>query len=296
MHHTFYDCLRIPPEEHPILLTEMPLCPKANRERMTQIMFETFNTPAVFPCSSSLLSLYGSGRTTGLVVETGHTFSVTVPICKGYSLPHAILKQELSGSQLSDFLTNSLSDRQLYSSSCQRDRKMIRYVKETLSFVSHNYQHQISTPSAGKSIYRLPDGNQVSFGNELFLIPETLFQPSLSAAYDNICQPNGVGIHESVHLSINKCDSDIRKHLYNNVVLSGGNSLFPGFRERLEREISLLSPQTNQVKVIAPQERKLLAWIGGANLASLSVFTQMCTSKQEYDESGPCTSRRRIFY
>ena len=133
-HHTLYDTLRIPPEEHPILLTEMPLTPKANREKMTQIMFETFNTPAIYPCSSSLLSLYGSGRTTGVVLETGHTFSVTVPICKGYSLSHAILRQELSGSQLTDFLTKSLFDRQLYSSSSQRDIKMIRHIKETFFF------------------------------------------------------------------------------------------------------------------------------------------------------------------
>ena len=142
----------------------------------------------------------------------------------------------------------------------------------------------------------MPDGNHVSFDNELFLIPETLFQPSLSTAYGNPCQTNNVGIHESVHLSINKCDTDIRKHLYNNVVLSGGNSLFPGFRERLEREISLLSPQTNTVKVIAPRERRYLAWIGGANLVSLSIINTMWLSKQEYDESGPCVLRCKRYF
>src|SRR5712675_2877639 len=83
--------------------------------------------------------------------------------------------------------------------------------------------------------------------------------------------------------SIFKCDLDIRKDLYGNVVLSGGTTMFPGISDRMQKELTALAPSTMKIKIIAPPERKYSVWIGGSILASLSTFQAMWISKEEYD-------------
>jgi len=95
--------------------------------------------------------------------------------------------------------------------------------------------------------------------------------------------------------SLLKCDVDIHQDLLNNIVLGGGNTMFEGMAERIEKEIRTLNTTSMQVQVIAPPERRYSAWIGGSVLASLSTFPQMCISKAEYEEFGPILVRAKCF-
>jgi len=134
--------------------------------------------------------------------------------------------------------------------------------------------------------FELPDGRVITVNSERFRCTEALFKPKLLGMEAD-------GIHRTTYDTIMKCDVDIRKDLYANIVLSGGTTMYDGLSDRMSAEITKLAPPTMKVKIVAPPERKYSVWIGGSILASLSTFSQMWISKEEYDESGPSIVHRK---
>ncbi|WXG43048.1 MAG: actin family protein [Promethearchaeati archaeon SRVP18_Atabeyarchaeia-1] len=286
-HFTFYNDLRVNPSEHPILLTEPPLNPRKNREKMAEIMFETFNVPAMYVSMQAVLSLYASGRTTGLVVDSGDGVTHIVPIYEGFALTHAINRIDLGGRDITEYLRRLLRQRG-YSLVSSAEREIVRDIKEKLCYVALEPEKEMKLAEKVAEMqkeYVLPDGEKVVIGAERFLAPEVFFNPGVIGM-------EATPLDESIVDSIRKCDVDLRRELYANIVLSGGSTMFPGLKERLEKEIKELTPEEVDVKIIAPPERQYSVWMGGSILSSLKTFQKLWITNKEYKEQGSSVIHR----
>ena len=251
--------------------------------RLAEVMFETFNVPAMYIQIQAVLSLYAAGRTTGCVLDSGDGVSHTVPIFEGYTLPHAIMRMDLAGRDLTEAMQTMLTERglQLTSSS---EKEIARDIKEKLCYVALDFDKELKDSQNSSKLeksYEMPDGKVIQVNSERFRVPEILFNPSLAGR-----ELSANGVHDAVYQTISKCDVDLRRDLYNNVVLSGGTTFFDGMGERMQKELTALVPSSIKVRVIAAPERKYMVWIGGGMLAQLSSFQDCWITKEEYEESG----------
>ncbi len=271
----FYNKLDINTQETKVMLTEVPLNPKINREKMIECMFEKFNVPATFCAIQGVLSLYASGRITGTVLDIGDGVTHIIPIYHGYMIPGTVNRYDLAGRDITNYLCKLL-EAQGHKFTSSSDKEIVREIKEKMIFCSLDNRIE---PIMHKP-YMLPDGNVINLGDELWRSSEILFDAELN-------NKEIPGIHISVFDSIKKTQIDMRKDLLSNIVLSGGTTMIKNFDLRLEQELNFIKAEKmKKIKVICPNDRKYSVWLGGSILSSLSTFDNSWIRKHEYEEHG----------
>uniref|UniRef100_A0A7N9CSH1 Actin, cytoplasmic 1 n=1 Tax=Macaca fascicularis TaxID=9541 RepID=A0A7N9CSH1_MACFA len=265
-HHIGYSKLRVFLEEHPVLLTEGPLNPKANREKMAQIMFETFNTLDMYVAVQAiLLCLWAHYWHYHGFWRWSHTQCLSTR-----AVPSPRHPVSGPGWPEPDHLMKILTECD-YSFTSTAKREIVHDIKEKQCYVALDFEQEMPTATSSSSLeksYKLPNSQVITIGNMQFQYLEALFQPFFLGV--EFCS-----IREITFSSIIRCDVDIHKDLYANTVLAGGTTMYPGISNRMQKEITALVPSTRKIKIIVLLERRYSVWISSSILASLSTFQQM---------------------
>eukprot|EP01053_Blabericola_migrator_P009537 Blabericola_migrator_1__9536@NODE_518_length_7920_cov_188_180568_g396_i0_p3_GENE_NODE_518_length_7920_cov_188_180568_g396_i0NODE_518_length_7920_cov_188_180568_g396_i0_p3_ORF_typecomplete_len395_score52_44Actin/PF00022_19/1_9e108MreB_Mbl/PF06723_13/3_6e05MreB_Mbl/PF06723_13/2_9_NODE_518_length_7920_cov_188_180568_g396_i034784662 len=300
-----YNDLKVPPEGHPVLLTEPPLNPAENRNKMMEVFFDSFNVPAFYISLQAVLALYTSGRTSGIVLDIGDGVSHVVPVMSGFALVHSMKRADVAGRDVTEYLALLLrrSGRVFHTSA---EMEIVKAIKETTCYVSYASAKEefskdgyvlldkggtsrVGDPAGGQATvftYTLPDGTSLPLSFERHRAPEILFNPSMVAL-------EYPGVHQLVGLSLARTDLDLRKELTSQIVLSGGSTMFSGFVDRLLSELRRMTAKDSLIRVYAPPERQLATFVGGSILASLSTFKHLWVTHTQYEEEGPTAIFRR---
>ncbi|XP_004607098.1 actin-related protein T2 [Sorex araneus] len=286
--HLFEWELGVKATERAVLMTETSLNPRETREKTAEVMFEGFCVPAFYLSDQAVLALYASACVTGLVVDSGDGVTSAVPIFEGYSLPHAVTKLHVAGRDITERLGRLLLAGGR-SFPCPLDKALLDDLKEKLCYVALQPERELARrPEEVAREYKLPDGRLVSVGDQLFQAPEGLFAPEQLGL-------QSPGLPRMVSGSIAKCDADIQKTLFGEIVLSGGSTLFQGLDDRLLRELEQLASKGTPIKITAPPDRWFSTWIGASIVTSLSSFRQMWVTAADFREFGSAVVQRRCF-
>lgn len=291
--YTFTEQMKINPKEHKILLTEPPMNPAKNREKIVEKMFEKYGFAAANVSIQAMLTLYAQGLLTGVVVDTGDGVTHVVPVYDGFVPQNLIRRLDVAGRHITQYLIKLLMLRG-YAFNRTADMETVREIKEKLCYVAYDINQErklaLETTCLMEN-FTLPDGRVIKLGRERFEAAEALFNPGL-------LDSEKVGMADMVFEMIQAADIDTRPEYYKHIVLSGGSSMYPGLPSRLEKDIKdrylrdVLQGNTERlkkfkIKIEDPPRRKHMVFLGGSVLADIMKDRdEFWMTKQEYDEVG----------
>ncbi|KAI6180778.1 Arp-1 [Aphelenchoides besseyi] len=283
--------------EHPVLLSEAPLNPVANREKAMEIFFETFNAPAIHVQMQAVLSLYAAGRTTGVVLDSGDGVSHCVPVYEGFAIEPAVQRIDVAGRDVTRYL-NELLRREGHIFHRTSEFEIVREIKEKVCQVNNSVKDVKSKDDKESKFYTMPDGSTIKISSAYWQAPEALFRPDLIGL-------EYPGVSTCIVNAIRESDYEIRKELMQSILLSGGSTMFAGFGERVLQDVKKAFHQQAQphgqqqdklqepkIKISAPADRLSCTWTGGSILATLDTFHRVMKTKAQYENEGKNLARK----
>eukprot|EP01137_Pigoraptor_chileana_P016677 Opistho-2@6045 len=291
--YTFSEKLKVDTRNTKVMLTEPPMNPRKNREKMIEVMFEKYNVAGCYIAIQAVLTLYAQGLLTGVVVDSGDGVTHIVPVYEGFALPHLTRRLDIAGRDITRYLIKLLLMRG-YAFNHSADFETVRQIKEELCYVGYDIDQEQRLARETTVLveeYTLPDGRSIKVGQERFEAPEALFQPHLI----NVESP---GVAEMLFNTIQAADIDTRSEFYKHIVLSGGTTMYPGMPSRLEREMKqlylerVLKGDTSKlskfkIRIEDPPRRKHMVFLGGAVLADIMKDKDnFWITREEYQEKG----------
>ena len=269
-------------KEHPVLITEPILNPSKNREQITHTLVDNLGVPGIFFASQPLLSLFSTSATSGTVLESGEGVTQSCVVYEGYSIPSSYERYNYGGKDVTEFLRELLKKKgyHFYNST---ELKIINDIKENLCYLEINKRNDSykKTNHIKSSPYYLPDGSNISIGEERILAPELLFNPEYTGK-------EYLGFTDMIISSINRIDIDLKKSSYENIWLSGGNTSFKELDGKLVNELKNKLGKDYRINIFENEKinPKYRCWVGGNIISTMEVFKTMWVTRYEWNEKG----------
>ena len=270
-----YKKLSIPENEireHPILISEPILNIKKNREKISSILFDNLNIPALSFCSQPILSIFSTSLTSGIILESGEGITQSCIIQNGIPIKNTFVRCDYGGREVTYYLKDIFKNSG-YSFLTFSDILMIKNIKEQICYIN------VDNKFPNESEFKLPDGSNIKIAEEKILSSELLFNPSLN----NL---KYLSFQEMIIKSVNNFDIQLRRNMYENIIIFGGNTLFKGIQERLNKEIKKLAPKHTKIKILSSPKRINSCVIGGNIISKMSSFNNMWILKEEFLDKG----------